>query len=174
MMTKKFDLWNDFDRLMPPGMTFNRAFRAFLTVLLLGVCVWWAGIFSYLAELGNLKINLAQGVYENFPMPHISSVRELMHLTVLVFVTGAQIQLFFVIENYQYFRKDSKSIYTMRRVDDPRLMIKQCWTVPLIGCAVTLLALVLLYGIFCLIYFLSVPAEALPEQTIGIFWRYVP
>lgn len=173
-MTKKFDLWNDFDRLMPPGMTYNRIFRTFLTVLLLGVCVWWSGLFSLISELGNLKINLDQGMYDHFPMPHISSVQELMHLTVLIFVAGAILQLFFVADNYQYFRKNSKSIYLMRRVDDPWLMTKQCWTVPLIGCAAALFFLVLLYGIFCLIYFLSVPTEALPEQIIAFFWRYVP
>lgn len=169
-MTKQ-DFWTKLDRLCPPGETYTKVWSAFVTISLIVLGIWWAGLFSLISEVEDYKINVAQGFYApGYIEPKLSTIAELMHL----FITGAflsvLILLCFVIPNYQYFRKDSKSIYLMKRVKDPMEIHKLCWSVPLLTAGTVLVFSLLLYGIFVLIYLNYVPAGCMPADPFG---RYV-
>ena len=75
--------------------------------------------------------------------------------------------------NYRYFWQGSKSIYVMRRLKSRWEMHKRCWTLPLIGAAVMLLTAVVVYWLYCGIYFWCAPEGFIPAQVILLGWRYV-
>ena len=68
---------------------------------------------------------------------------------------------FWVVLHYLYFRQGSMSIYLMRRLPDRTLLHRQCWTLPVLGLMLVLLAGLLLLGIYYLIYRYATPAQCL-------------
>jgi hypothetical protein len=166
-MTKQ-DFWTKLDRLCPPGETYTRVWSAFVTILILCFGIWWAGLFSLLGEVNNYKINVAQGFYSQWDTaPSISTVSELLYLFLVASRFSVLILLCYAIPNYQYFRKDSKSVYLMKRVKDPMEIHRLCWSVPLMTAGAVLVVSVLLYGIFVLIYLNCVPAGCMPADPFG-------
>ena len=174
-MDKKRDFWNMLDQLMPPGVTYTRIWSAFLTILLIGIGIWFAACISLVGEVENYKINLAQGLYQVWDAPPlITSADEMLHIFRTFSLYAMALLLCYTIPNYQYFRKDSKSVYLMKRVSDPIEIHKLCWTVPVMAAGTVLTLTVLLYAVFVMIYLVYVPEACLTAQTIGLFWRYVP
>ena len=166
-MTKQ-DFWTKLDRLCPPGETYTRVWSAFVTIALITFGIWWAGLFSLLGEVNNYKINVAQGLYSpGYIEPKLSTINELLNLFLVSARFSVMLLLCYCIPNYQYFRKDSKSVYLMKRLKNPMEIHKLCWSVPLMTAGTVLVFSALLYGIFVLIYLNYVPAGCMPENPFG-------
>ena len=74
------------------------------------------------------------------------------------------------INYYGYFRRSSKSVYTMARIRSPWELHIRCWTVPLLATAALVLGRVLLRVILFAIYVLATPVGVPKpgfEQLIG-------
>lgn len=62
-----------------------------------------------------------------------------------------------ISQNYRYFRKPSKSIYTMARIRSPWELHIRCWTVPLLTALAMVSGRVVLRTVFFIIYVLVTP-----------------
>ena len=67
-----------------------------------------------------------------------------------------------VAASYLYFRKDSMSIYLMRRLPDKWELHRRCWGRPLIFFLQSLALILCLTAFYFLIYLLFTPAGCLP------------
>lgn len=72
-----------------------------------------------------------------------------------------------------YFRKDSKSYYVMRRLASPREMVKRTTSLGAWGCCTIWAVGLVMWGLCLWVYF-GCGKGLIPEQTVAIFWRYVP
>ena len=69
-----------------------------------------------------------------------------------------------------YFKRITKSIYVMRRLDESVPIAKRAWTKALIGIAATFLAAVIMFAINYLIYRYGTPEAYLPDTYNIDFW----
>ena len=67
-----------------------------------------------------------------------------------------------VIYHYFYYRRETKSIYLMRRLPQRGVLFKSCVKGPLLGLGIGTVALAALYLLYYGIYLLAVPWECLP------------
>lgn len=73
--------------------------------------------------------------------------------------------LFLIIYHYSYHYKDSKSIYTMKRLPNKSELHIRCLTVPIIGITMSLIISVCLLLLFFHYYMTKTPSESLfPDQ----------
>ena len=160
----------------PPGMELKSLERSFWGSLsLITLCALGMGVrlLEYMAAVAanrkhfDLELAYAQDITM---LPY----SQFFSLTFWCAVLGVWMILCNVLFNYLYFRQESNSRYTMKRVKDSKEIHHRCWFVPVI-CALILIAFAIaLYGIFCWIYFRFSPEGSIPAQTIAFFWRYVP
>lgn len=64
--------------------------------------------------------------------------------------------------HYIYHRKDTMSIYLMRRLPAPMELHRRCWAMPLLGTIGTPVAATLISAFYYLIYILATPKQCLP------------
>ena len=139
----------------------------------LDVALWLGSIVSFIVWFGFMLS--APDTWQAPLEQVVPPFRELLHPWMLhAFGYLALLCLLFVPRNYSYFRIGSKSFYIMRRVRNPWELHIRCWAVPLLGVAVVLGFAVFTYWFCCGSYFLFLEDMQLPEQQIGLFWRYVP
>lgn len=81
------------------------------------------------------------------------------------FVIAAFIFISLLLYHYIYHHKDSKSIYTMKRLPDKNELHIRCLTIPLTGIVLSILLSVCLLLLFYYYYITKTPAECLlPDQ----------
>lgn len=81
------------------------------------------------------------------------------------FIVAIFIFICLIILHYGYHYKDSKSIYTMKRLPDRYELHKRCFTVPLIGIVVSIILITALLLLFYNYYMIKTPADCLfPNQ----------
>lgn len=64
--------------------------------------------------------------------------------------------------HYLYHRKDTMSIYLMRRLPDPMELHRRCWTMPILGTIGTPVMATVICAFYYLIYILATPRQCLP------------
>ena len=69
-----------------------------------------------------------------------------------------------------YFRRITKSIYVMRRLDERAPVMKRAWTRALVGIAAAFAAALIMFIINYLIYRYGTPEAMLPETYHIDFW----
>ena len=75
-----------------------------------------------------------------------------------------------IMFHYGYHYKDSRSIYTMKRLPNKYELHIRCFTVPVIGITVSIVISALLLVLFYLYYISKTPAECLhPDQWERLF-----
>ena len=67
-----------------------------------------------------------------------------------------------MIYHYFYYRRETKSIYLMRRLPRRGVLFKSCVKGPLLGLGIGAAALTVLYLLYYGIYLLAIPKECLP------------
>ena len=80
----------------------------------------------------------------------------------------------YIRAHYEYFRRGSKSIYTMKRLPDAAELHRRCLTLPLVylATAAVLTAVDLLIAIA--LYKGNIPAEAVPLNNVQLsVWRMI-
>ena len=63
---------------------------------------------------------------------------------------------------YHFHTQGAMSIYTMRRLPDPREYHRRCWMQPLLSAAAELLLFAILIGLCWLLWYFGTPAVCLP------------
>jgi len=81
------------------------------------------------------------------------------------------IVLCMVIRYYLYYRKDSKSIYLMKRLPNRFELHKRAWALPLLGMLVTLLAAFVVLVIYFVIYMTVIPKGFIAPEQWQKIWR---
>ena len=158
----------DLERHAPPGFPVQRERRFFLLCYGLSL-VWSAGgwLLRYTSArnalyqyIGRTKI-LAPGAL-------MAPFGELLHRSFTGFALLAFVLAGAVLVHYSYYYKDAKPIYLMRRLPDRGLLHRQCWTLPLLGLALCAVTVLVLLGLYALIYHVFTPAECLPATVWGL------
>lgn len=78
------------------------------------------------------------------------------------FIALALIMIVIIFENYAYHRRNSKSVYLMRRLPSRWERHIRCISLPLIGAAIALVMAVILYFVYFGIYMWCTPPQCLP------------
>ena len=63
---------------------------------------------------------------------------------------------------YHFHTQGAMSIYTMRRLPDPREYHRRCWMQPILSAAAELLLFAILIGLCWLLWYFGTPAVCLP------------
>lgn len=158
----------------PPGMALGKLGLLFWGGLAVGVLY----SFGFLIEFGDAAWTIMRSmerqglVYIGEMMPHFSQLisGKLTVLTALgwIFAVAAELTC------AQYFVKESQSYYVMRRLSSRKELDKRTHSLGGAGLAVYAAVIFLLYFLYLGIYFWLAPEGMIPEQTIGLIWRYVP
>ena len=69
-----------------------------------------------------------------------------------------------------YFKRITKSVYVMRRLDENAPIAKRAWTKALIGILAAFIAALIMFGIDLLYYKYYTPANMLPDTYNIDFW----
>lgn len=85
-----------------------------------------------------------------------------MYRVLTGFAVAGLCMLGLALWHYRSYRRDSMSIYLMRRLPKTGLLHRQCWTLPLLGLALYGVTALCLTAIFYLIYRLGMPTAQLP------------
>jgi len=151
-----------FSRYYPPGGS-----RSALNIALWGgafmVCLIWIGYI-----IGGMDIWSGEEVNTFFDSFWSNGFIR-FHIGLFLFLTLIQ-----VLPNYLYFTLESQSIYVMRRITNPWELHLRCWSLPLLGILIICVYILLSYWLCCFSYLVYVPDGMMPEQQLGLFWRYVP
>ena len=87
---------------------------------------------------------------------------------------GAVIYSFYrickAIYDMGYFRRVTKSIFVMKRLDESAPIAKRTWTKALIGILAAFIAALIMFGINLLYYKYCTPANMLPDTYHIDFW----
>ncbi len=89
------------------------------------------------------------------------------------FIISFFIFLFLIFFHYGYHYKDSKSIYTMKRLPDKNELHIRCLTLPVICILVSIALSFLLLLLFYHHYITVTPPECLPPDQWKMFWTHL-
>ena len=154
------------DKIVPVGIKAKKHFN------ILGVCLGtFAGesFFTYLIKLSNFRSayrNLAQGgTINEVSFCDVTENSFMFSLVVLMFFIGL------ALSNYLISRKSggSNPIYTFKRIPQWWEIHVRCLAVPVIGALAMAVEVILLCGLYYLIYRLAIPDEILPHSFDGAF-----
>ena len=73
--------------------------------------------------------------------------------------------------HYAYYRRESMSIYLMKRLPDPSERHRRALTLPLLAIAATVVLALLLRLIYFAVYLLATPKTCLPDEAWQQLWR---
>lgn len=161
----------DFSDFIPPGAKLSRYFMWYFVVLGIAVCISFLSqrsvaaayfhILTYDYAIEGWVVN-PQAVMEDFAplvMPYFIGFGAVVLLCAAgVFVNGAA------------FRRDSKSIYLMKRLPTRGECFRRTAVLPLIGLLLTLAVAVGLVFLYYFLYVKTVPEECLaPDQLTRLF-----
>lgn len=90
-----------------------------------------------------------------------------MYRVLLGFAVAGLCMLGLALWHYRSYRRDSMSIYLMRRLPEKSLIHRQCWTLPLLGLALYGVTALCLTAVFYRIYCLGMPTAQLPSVLGG-------
>ena len=158
----------------PPGMSLGYLKLLFWGGLIVGTLYSFGFLMEYFDAARTIRQSMErQGlVYAGEMMPYFSHLIS-DRLSVLRWFGWA-----FAISSEvicsQYFRAGSQSHYVMRRLSSRKEMDKRTHSLAGTGFMVFFAAELLLILLYLGIYFWCAPEGMIPEQTIWLFWRYVP
>ena len=150
--------------LVPPGYQYKRE------VLMYAVMIF---MFMVMLPL-NIFFNRFNGMVESWNnmnlFPDINYFLRGCFTGILVMVV---LCIFYAIDHYYSYAETAKSIYTMKRINDPWLLPKQCLTLPLLALLVSLVVMAIMLIVFRNCY-MNVPAgiKLPPYEGINI-WRAI-
>lgn len=161
-------------RHSPPGMKLEYLSLLFWGGLLVGVLYSLGFLVKYVDAAITIERSLErQGlVYVGEMMPHFTQL-----ISGRFRILNAFGWIFAVVAEHTccgYFRRESKSYYVMRRLSSRKEMDKRCTSLAAAGLLAFFAVELLLYLLYLGIYFWCAPEGMIPEQTIGLIWRYVP
>lgn len=164
------------DRL-PPGMSLGKLGWVFGGMLLFCVLRCLGTLWEFFGDIRHFQMTLEAVSFTdvlNYIDPPLKSFsayagsRFGFFLFCGIFFNSISVSM---CENY--FRRDSKSYYVMRRLSSPKEMAKRTLSVGAAGCFAIWAVGLVMYGLCLWVYF-GCGEGLIPEQTVLFFWRYVP
>lgn len=156
-------IWKEPERYFPPGYEYRKERYAAGLLYVLGLAL-------NLQFLGRLYEASASLYYMDSTKGRMlrEGVVAASWLQVLGACPGFWIPFYLflaatIILHYAYYRRETKSIYLMRRLPKGDVLWKSCFQAPLMGLGLGTAGILLLYLIYCAVYFLAMPAESLPR-----------
>lgn len=159
----------DLKKYAPPGVDVEREKNLFLTGMSFSaiyssfffVSFWdeWEDLWYHgIREPGIQTRTLREGaVMEPFA--------ELLDQHLVGYLILALCMFALVAAHYAYYSQGSKSIYLMRRLPDRKYLRRTCWTLPMAGVVICILAALISLLLFFGVYVGFTPKECLP-------WNY--
>ena len=159
-----------FAKCTPPGIDARAEIRQLILWLSLASAFTLGTLANYL--------NARADLYETFAGMRIlneSAVIEDFH-----WLTGAYFHAFplvivamlgLIVSHYAYYRRESMSIYLMKRLPDGTERHRRALTLPLLAIAAAVVLAVLLRVIYFAVYLLATPRVCLPEDAWRQFLR---
>lgn len=149
------------DRFVPPGMTALRIKVATVTAIVLSLLFSLGFLASYHQELAELKRQMEYPVFHGLT---ITPFRDLIIFPMIAFHISVLLPLTHVPGLYGYFYQDSKSIYLMKRLNNPMELHLRCLVLPLGAMVLTAAIGMIVYWLYYLIYMTCTPEILLPAN----------
>ena len=164
------------DRI-PPGMSLGKLSWVFGGILLFCVLRCLGTLWEFFEDIRNFQMTLETVSYTDV-LNHIDPP-----LKSFSAYAGGRFESFLmwgwlfcglsVSMCVSYFHRDTKSYYVLRRLRSSRERIKRTYTLGICGCLAILSVGLLMYGLCLWVYF-ACGEGLIPEQTVLLFWRYIP
>lgn len=147
----------DWDRYVPLGISGENTRNNLMTALI-AACLWSTG---FLFRYGDAKQDLfyVDGRWKGFPIKPFWELigNAWLFFGIVILMMAATAILF-----YAYHYQDSRSIYTMKRLPNRWELWRRCLTMPVWTVVLSVVLMVLLTGVYYLIYLKCTPAVCLP------------
>ena len=154
-------------KLAPPGLNLGPEYGLFFAGGLIAALI---ACVRFLDRFGSARSNLYDWIGREKVLIHgavMPPLGELIGDAFQWFLVAAAALLAVVLWHYLSYRQGSMSVYLMRRLPDKNLIHRQCWTLPVLGVILYILAVLVLTAVFYLTYRFGVPAQCLPADL----WR---
>ena len=149
------------DRFAPPGMGTSGLRRWTLGAILISAFFSMSFLVAYVSELADLTKAMEQPVFPGLTM---KPFKDLILVPMLLFRVAPLVPLLHIPGNYLYFIEESKSIYLMKRINNPLEMHLRCLALPVAGAVLVIGAGLALYFVYLLVYNLCTPEILLPAS----------
>ena len=161
---KSFKKWNPLwqrRRFLPLGISLERANFLFGAGILIGVAGHLFFLGRYIMQINKIKIGTKGIILDSaLKMPDFWELEEHAYIG---YVLG--ILLVFILQaywNYEYYNKETKSVYVMKRLPDRKEYKRTIWVSPAIEAASICMVMIAQTFIDICIYILVTPEPALP------------
>ena len=162
-----------FERLMPPGASLRPFFETFFW----GIGISAACSMGFLIRFADRKSDLyykdALGIVRmrgDAVMPDFVSI---LGGCLWGFYLTALVMLAFILVNYTYYRRGTKSIYTMRRLPSRREIHKRSLPLPLLAAITVMVLAFIVLMIYYAIYMCATPEQCLRPDQWAKLWREI-
>lgn len=154
-----FDKLKDPARYFPPGYAYENEWKTVKFLWIVGVVLslqYFAELYaaadrlySYQNGIRTLNINAVSP-----PFLELISGHWIFYIPLFLF-------LVLMIAFHYFYYYNTKSIYVMHRLPSA-VLLKSCAQAPVLGICLTLISLIVLYLLYCGIYFIVIPKRCLP------------
>ncbi len=159
-------------KIIPVGIKAETEIWIFLSALALGICRALLFFQAYMREYNRLfDIEFGERILQ--PSRTMADFYEITDGVFDGFITAIFGFICLILIHYGYHYKDSKSIYTMKRLSDKHELHIRCFTLPLIGIAVSILMTASLLLLFYHYYMTKTPAECLSPDQWERIWTAI-
>lgn len=165
----KKDLKKKLKNLAPPGSNVETTVKLFICEIALMILISLVAI----VKIRDANYQIFHDIYGYYfdtgkMMPYFY---EIVRGRFLFFWVIVLFNITFGIANYMSFSKETKSIYVMKRIPDPKEMFRRSFALPLGGIAVALISAIILLIIFYLVYRYLPPADRIYPVQLTDFLR---
>ena len=146
---------------VPPGVNLIQEIKYYGIAMVISTLWAFTFLFRYFEERERLFVKRLGKLYlrEGIMMPSFEILTEnlfdVFYLTIIF-------TFIIVVYHYFYHYQGSKIIYLMKRLPNKRELHIRCWTLPMLGCVITIVFMTILKILFYLIYVLGTPSQCLP------------
>lgn len=159
-------------KIIPVGIKAETEIWIFASALAAGICRALLFFQAYSREYNRLfEIEYGKRVLINGRM--MTDFYDVLDGTFDGFFIGIFAFICLIFLHYGYHHKDSKSIYTMKRLPDKYELHKRCFTVPVIGIITSIILALSLLLIFYYYYMAKTPAECLFSDQWERLWTAI-
>ena len=158
----KWSKW--LDSMAPPGIGTDWEIGRYLSGLTFALIMSFQFFGNYNEAYSEFCDQMAKQAY-------IADFAEVLGGSLDWFYLYSVIVLCMVVRYYLYYRKDSKSIYLMKRLPNRFELHKRAWALPLLGMLVTLLAAFVVLVVYFEIYMIVTPRVYIAPEQWQKIWR---
>ncbi len=151
-------------KIIPVGFKAESEIWIFFSAIAVGICRALLFFQAYMREYNRL-FDIEYGKRVLIESRTMADFCEIIDGVFDGFIIAIFVFAFLIVYHYAYHYRDSKSIYTMKRLQNKYELHIRCFTVPVIGIALSVIISITLMLLFYRFYMTKTPAECLfPDQ----------